>query len=117
LFNAASYAGSFAAYVLPPLGPKMAWNTTTLKTNGILSVGPLTSPVMAVNTVGGNLLLSGGGAPADWTYYVLFSTNLALPSTNWTRIATNQTDVNGNFSVTNGVNSNLYQSFLRLQFE
>jgi autotransporter-associated beta strand protein len=116
LFNAANYLGSFAGYVLPPLGPDLIWNTTTLKTNGILSVVPWIPPVMAVHMAGGNLVLSGTGAPASWTYYVLSSTNISLPTTNWTRMTTNQTDGNGNFSATNGVDSNLPQTFLILQF-
>lgn len=118
LFNAANYSGAFAAFVLPPLGLNLAWNTSTLKTNGLISVGPLTSPVIAsASIVNGNLVLSGSGAPADWSYYVLTATNLSLKLTNWTSIATNQTDAGGNFTVTNSVNPSLPQSFLILRFQ
>ena len=76
LFNAANYSGSFAGFVLPPLTGNLAWNTNTLKSSGTLSVVALTSPAIggASIDVNGNLVFSGTGAPADWTYYVLSST-------------------------------------------
>ena len=117
LFNAVSYSGSFAAYGLPTLPAGLGWNTATLKTNGTISVGPLGSPAVAAKLLTGNLVLSGAGAPADWTYYVLSTTNSLLTATNWARIATNQTDANGFFIATNSVNTNWPQTFLRLQFQ
>ncbi len=118
LFSAAGYSGAFTSFVLPPLGPNLAWRTTTLFTNGVLSIVTLTPPAIAhaaiVNT---NLVLSGTGAPANWPYLLLSSTNMSLPLTNWARIVTNQTDGSGNFSATNGVNPNLPQTFLILQFK
>ncbi len=36
-------------------------------------------------------------------YYVLSSTNVALPLSNWTRLQTNSFDANGNFSFTNTI--------------
>ena len=117
LFNAANYSGSFAGFVLPPLGPNLAWRTTTLSTNGVISIVTLTPPVIGgAGIVNSNLTLSGTGAPVNWTYYVLSSTNVSLVLTNWTCIATNQTDAGGNFSATNSVNPNLPQTFLILQF-
>jgi autotransporter-associated beta strand protein len=119
LFNAGSYSGSFAAYVLPPLGPNLAWNTSTLKINGFISVAPLTSPLIGGVgiDVNDNLVLSGTGAPANWIYYVLSSTNMSQALTNWTRVATNQTDAGGNFSDTNSLGTNVPQSFLILRFQ
>ncbi len=38
IFNAAAYAGSFATYQLPPLTTGLAWNTSTLTTDGTISV-------------------------------------------------------------------------------
>ena len=78
----------------------------------------MTSPVIGgASIVNGNLVLSGSGAPADWTYTVLTATNVSLKLTNWTGIATNQTDAGGNFFVTNSINPNLPQTFLILQFQ
>jgi polygalacturonase len=49
------------------------------------------------------------------THYVLTSTNIALPLTNWTRLVTNQFDGSGNFNFTNAMNPNSPQSFYLLQ--
>jgi autotransporter-associated beta strand protein len=117
LFSAAGYSGSFAGYVLPPLGPNLAWRTTTLSTNGVISVVTLTPPIIGSATMMiSNLVLSGTGAPANWPYLVLTSTNMSLPLAQWTSIATNQTDAGGNFAATNSLNANLQQTFLILQF-
>jgi hypothetical protein len=119
LFNAGNFSGAFAAYVLPALGSNLAWNTSTLKTNGVISVAPLTSPLIggAGIDVNGNLVCSGTGAPADWTYRVLSSTNASLPLAQWISVATNQTDASGNFFATNSVDPNLPQTFLILKFQ
>jgi autotransporter-associated beta strand protein len=80
-----------------------------------LVVSPPTPPVISgAGSIGGNFSFSGsGGTPHD-IYYVLTSTNLATPATNWMRILTNQFDSSGNFSVTNQPVTNLH-SFYRLQ--
>ena len=118
LFNAASYSGAFAGYVLPPLGSRLAWKTSALGASGLISVVPLTSPAITVAGLqNGSLVFSGTNAPADWTYYVLSSTNVASPLSQWTFTATNQTDVNGNFSVTNNLAPNQPQNFLILRFQ
>ena len=117
LFSAAGYSGSFAGFVLPPLGPNLAWRTTTLSTNGIISVVTLTPPIIGHATmVTSNLVLSGTGAPANWTYHVLSSTDVSLPLAQWMSVATNQTDASGNFAATNSVDPNLPRTFLILQF-
>ena len=46
---------------------------------------------------GGNFILSGVGGTNSGTYYVLTTTNLAMPLANWTPIATNQFDSQGQF--------------------
>ena len=75
-----------------------------------------TPPVIGgIKLSGGNLVLSGSGGTAFGTYYVLTSTNVATPLTNWTRLLTNQFDGNGDFNLTNGMNTNLSQSFYLLQ--
>jgi rhamnogalacturonan endolyase len=61
------------------------------------------------------LVINGSGGVAKGMYYVLASTNLTAALANWQRVATNQFDVNGNFSFTNTVNPNWQQTFYRLQ--
>jgi hypothetical protein len=64
---------------------------------------------------GSNLVLSGVGHPGG-RYRVLVSTNLALPTVNWTRIATNSFDpLTAQFSFTNTIAPGNPQLFYRLQ--
>ncbi len=63
---------------------------------------------------GTNLVWSGSNGVTDGTYYVLGTTNLALPMTQWARIATNSFDGNGNFQFTNPPSGEPRQ-FFRLQ--
>jgi autotransporter-associated beta strand protein len=68
-----------------------------------------------VKLSGGSLALSGSGGPANGIYYVLTSTNIATPLTNWTRLLTNQFDAGGNFNFTNAPDASLTHSFYLLQ--
>lgn len=49
----------------------------------------------------GNLVISGSGGPTNGTYYVLTSTNISAPLSQWTPVATNMFDAAGNFVFTN----------------
>jgi hypothetical protein len=63
----------------------------------------------------GNVVLSGSGGLSNSVYYVLSSTNLTLPRQQWTPIATNFFDNNGNFTFTNTPGPNASQLFYLLQ--
>ena len=67
-----------------------------------------------VSLNGGNLVYSGATGFAGDTYYLLTSTNLALPISSWETIATNTFSSTGPFTVTNAVANNPPQSFYRL---
>jgi hypothetical protein len=105
LFAAASYAGVFDAIVPATPGPGLAWNTNTLASDGtlrIVSVAPPPTPVFAnILISGGNLVLSGSNGSPGTNYYLLASTNLSLPFSNWQRVGTNSFDPNGAFQITN----------------
>ncbi len=47
-------------------------------------------------------------------YFVLTSSNLTLPVSLWTRLATNQCDSTGHFAFTNALTPGLSQTFYRL---
>jgi hypothetical protein len=82
------------------------------------NLAPAVSLVISNFTIGGNgLVFSGGTATPNATFYLLSSTNLNLPATNWPVILTNSFDNNGNFHFTNAMDSNVSQKFyiLRLQ--
>ena len=81
-----------------------------------LTVAPITPPSFGnLAMSGNNFVLRGGNGVPLGNYYVIGSTNLALPMTDWTRIATNQFDANGSFTFTNVPNPNSSQWFYRLQ--
>jgi polygalacturonase len=64
---------------------------------------------------GESFVLSGTGGVTNGAYYVLASTNLALPLDQWTPVATNPFDGNGNFSFTNTPDPYCPRMFYRLQ--
>jgi len=105
LFHGTSYSGSFTSITLPTLGSSLFWQTN-LSVNGTISVVGPSSPIPNINSVsqsGSNLIFSGTNGPASGTYYVLTSTNLALPVSSWTRLSTNSFSASGTFSVTNPI--------------
>jgi hypothetical protein len=69
-------------------------------------------------TFGGtNLVFSGTGGTAGKNYFVLASTNLALPLASWTAIGTNSFDAAGNFSFTNPADPDALQMFYLLKLQ
>jgi hypothetical protein len=56
---------------------------------------------MAALDPSGNFIGRGSNGISGWTYLVMTSTNLAAPLSNWTPVATNMFDANGNFAFTN----------------
>jgi autotransporter-associated beta strand protein len=116
VFNAQNYSGGFVSMVLPALSSGLIWNTNYLATSGTLSVATVTQPVFAsVSTIPGGVVFQGGAGLAGANFYLLGSTNLATPLTNWTQLYTNQFDNNGNFNFTNLPIPSIPQSFYLLQ--
>ncbi len=109
LFAAGSYSGVFANIIPVTPGPGLAWNTNTLASDGtlrIVSAPPPQVPVISgVAFTGSNFVLSGSNGLPGTNYYILATTNLSLPFSNWERIATDAFDQNGNFEFTNGVDA------------
>jgi hypothetical protein len=119
LFNAAVYNGAFTNIVPAIPAVNLAWNTNSL-TNGVLSIvaAPTPPPKFGgLNFSGGNLVFSGTSGVPGWTYYVLASTNMASPLSQWQRIATNPFDGNGNFNFTNPPDPNAPQTFFLLKLQ
>ena len=79
---------------------------------------PYRTPVMnQVTLTAGSLIIAGTNGTAEGNYYVLTSTNISLPLADWTVVATNTFDINGNFVVTNGTGANGGQQFFVLQLK
>jgi hypothetical protein len=77
---------------------------------------PATPPGFgAVKLSGTNLIFTGTNGVLNWPYYVLASTNLALPLAQWPRVATNSFDGAGDFNFTNGISPSGPQQFYILQ--
>jgi hypothetical protein len=64
---------------------------------------------------GASMILSGTGGVPTALYYVLSSTNLALPPAQWTPSGTSSFDNSGNFGFTNTVDPTVPQLFYLLQ--
>ena len=62
-------------------------------------------------TTGNNLVFSGTNGTPGWSYYVLASTNLLPPQTNWNIILTNAFDGLGNFNFTNDTLANAQEYY------
>ncbi|TAK98315.1 MAG: hypothetical protein EPO07_12190 [Verrucomicrobia bacterium] len=81
-----------------------------------LMVGaPLTTQPRIVSAAvnGANLVFSGTNGVPGSIYYLLSSTNIALPLANWTRVATNVFGADGSFASTN-TSGGSPQKFFRL---
>jgi autotransporter-associated beta strand protein len=118
LLNAESYNGTFTNVILPVLHPGLGWNTSLLNSSGTISVVMSAAPVITSASMSGNhFVLSGSGGAATANFYLLGSTNLSAPVTNWTRLQTNQFDGSGNFTVTNVINPGWLEMFYQLQLQ
>ena len=116
LFNAATYAGAFTNFSLPPLAANLAWNTNTFATNGMLTV-LVSLPFLVTNLAfapDGNSLLFNGTGTAGQNYVLLSTTNLAAPVV-WLPIFTNPADSNGVFQFADPQVTNFIQRFYRVQ--
>ncbi|MGD1087788.1 MAG: polysaccharide lyase family 7 protein [Verrucomicrobiota bacterium] len=82
-----------------------------------INVVPAQPGIASFSLSGTNLVINGTNGFSGLTYYVLTSTNVALPLNLWTPVATNVLNASGNFTITatNAVNHNVPQCFYILQ--
>jgi autotransporter-associated beta strand protein len=117
LFFAPSYSGAFTniAPAIPAIN--LAWNTNGLSAGTVSIVSAPTRPPRLSGAVadGTSLVISGSSGVPGWTFYVLATTNLAVPLANWTVVATNTFDASGQCVATNAIDPNTPQRFYRLQ--
>jgi cyclophilin family peptidyl-prolyl cis-trans isomerase len=90
---------------------------TTVITNDFTLVFVPSPTLSGIKLSGTNLALTGANGQSGATYYVLMSTNLLLPPSQWTPVATNILTASGNFTITatNAVSANAPQRFYLLQ--
>jgi hypothetical protein len=75
-------------------------------------------PPLAFGSIGFdgvNLVCAGTGGTFGGIFFVLASTNLALPTSQWQKIATNYFDGTGNFIFSNALDASAPQNFYLLQ--
>lgn len=102
LFDAlAGYMGAFTATNLPAVPAPLSWDLSGLYVDGTIKVAgsitpPSFSPVQLQN--GTNLVLSGFGGSPGGTYSLLSQTNVALPLSFWTPVATGEFAADGRFT-------------------
>ena len=113
LFNATIATGNFSA-ITPNPGSGLRWRFDP--GSGVLSVVSSTSrPIITGITLTGNgLVLQATNGPPGAGNCLVASTNLTLPKTNWSSIATNVFDVTGNLNITNIIDPGLPQRFFLL---
>jgi glucuronoarabinoxylan endo-1,4-beta-xylanase len=122
LFSASNYSGSFSGIIPAGPGTGLLWNTNWLAVDGTLFVTSSDPALMAsprfatVSVLNGALVAAGTNGNAPGTpFYILASTNLTLPLSQWTVIATNQFGSSGGFRFTNTIDSSQPQRFFTLQ--
>ncbi|HEY5911811.1 MAG TPA: autotransporter-associated beta strand repeat-containing protein [Verrucomicrobiae bacterium] len=116
LFGFNSASGSFASIFPARAGTNLVWDVSQLAVDGTLKVAeaPAEIGIGSITSSGSDVIIRGDGGPAGGTYYVLSSTNLALPAA-WVPVATNLFDDSGAFAWTNAIETTSPQRFFRLQ--
>jgi autotransporter-associated beta strand protein len=105
LFGNVPASGNFSG-IMPPPGPWMRWRFDPA-TGGITVVSSASQPAFtSVNFGAGKMSSQVAGGPPGSPCYVLVSTNLGLPLSAWTRVATNMFDVSGNCTLEIGPGEN-----------
>jgi Pel9A-like, right handed beta helix region len=82
---------------------------------GAFEYGLNPPPTLAMTRAGTNLIFAGGGGPAGGMNYLVATIDLALPAAQWSRVATNQFDLLGNYAITNSIAAGLPQRFYRVR--
>jgi hypothetical protein len=70
---------------------------------GAFEFGPTNGPNLAIANTGTNAVILTASGWANRTNYLLASTNLLLPVSQWARVGTNKSDLTGNARFTNAI--------------
>jgi autotransporter-associated beta strand protein len=112
--SAGFFGGSWDSVTLPPLDSGLHWDTNSLAVNGSITVrGAL--KITSVTNSAGNIIIGGINGSPSGTYYVLSSTNVAVPFTNWIPLSTNMFNPDGSFNATNPIVPGVPRDFYILQ--
>jgi hypothetical protein len=116
LFDASFYDGAFGSISPSAPGPGLAWDLSTLATDGTLRVTNAVAPpvITSVTLSGTEFILSGTNGGASGNYIVLSSTNIMTPLGSWIPLTTNAF-VDGTFSFTNTIDPGETQRYFTIQ--
>lgn len=120
LFSAGHYDGAFNNLVPSTPGPGLRWDTNELNVDGVLRVLPaiIAPPVIgSVAISGGNLIVNASSGIAYDPVYLLTSTNLVSPISDWTCWSINYFDANGAVSITNIIVPGELERYFLLQVQ
>ena len=121
LFNAGTYSGTFASISPATPGAGLAWDLSSLPTNGKLKVTvgvtPSNPKITSITASAGNINISGTNGTASGSYHVIGTTNVAQALNLWTNVVSSSFDGSGNFSltITNAVQPGVSRQFFRLE--
>jgi fibronectin-binding autotransporter adhesin len=124
LYDVVNRSGAFTTVLLPPVDLPLFWNTNNLNIDGTISIGPpLVQPttnasITKVSLSGNNLLVHGtnNNVPnTSFHYVVLTSTNIALPLSSWTPVATNPFNGDGTFDYVQPIAPGTAQQFIEVR--
>jgi hypothetical protein len=92
---------------------------TVAQNSSLENYGSVSSTLMSPITIqfqrsGNNLVLSGSGGSAGASYRVLTTTNVALPTAQWTPVATNPFASDGNWTNTMPIDSSMQSQYFRI---
>ncbi len=111
-----SLSGSPALGTTPAGYPGYTYSITNPPGQVQLLVQPPPPPSFgSISATSNGLVMNGTGGITNATYYVLASTNVALPLSQWTPVATNLFNGSGQFTFTNAINPNSPQAFYLLE--
>jgi autotransporter-associated beta strand protein len=115
IFDAPAASGAFTSIVPSTPGQSLAWDTSTLTTDGTLRVIANLPQFSSVSFSAGGIVFSGSHGSPGGTFSILTSTNAGAPITQWFPVSTNSFDLNGNFRLTNAINPSLSQLYYLIQ--
>ena len=115
-YTCAQWAGSFPGNFPGVWALQTGSSVATASGSMTVLVGPAINPITNNFALQGtNLVISGTGGLPNGHYFMLSSTNLALPKASWTRLGPYPFDGSGNYAFTNGITSNPAQQYFQLQ--
>lgn len=119
LISYGSFSGSIANFTLGSVPANFAGiltnNSGANQIDLIVTHAPATPVITSIILANTNLVMAGTAGAPTWTYYLLASTNISSPLSNWSAVQTGAFDAFGNFQITNGEDPTIPQNFFILQ--